>query len=166
MAEGGPPESGPKTGPAPGEALGAVFAFFNEVGIINQLSSAMFQKRLPDGVTVAQFSILNHLIRVEDGQTPLTLASAFQTAKTSMTHSLAGLERRGLVDLRPNPQDGRSKQVWLTKEGRAFRDAAIHALGADVARIAPQIDLAALAEATPTLMQIRKILDADRDRPS
>lgn len=58
------------------EALPVLFAFFNEVGIINQLSSALFQARLPDGVTLAQFTVLNHLIRVRDGQTPLAMARA------------------------------------------------------------------------------------------
>ncbi|MEL6794665.1 MAG: hypothetical protein AAFP78_14490, partial [Pseudomonadota bacterium] len=43
-------ESAPRADQAPAEALAAVFAFFNEVGIINQLSSALFQKRLPNEV--------------------------------------------------------------------------------------------------------------------
>lgn len=152
-----------RAGAAPGEVLGAVFAFFNEVGIINQLSSALFQKRLPDGVTVAQFSILNHLIRVRDGQTPLKLASAFQVPKTTMTHSLAGLERRGLVEMRANPEDGRSKCVWLTEAGRAFREDAIAALGRDAARLAPQLDVKGIMEMVPKLAEVRAVLDRDRD---
>ena len=159
MADGQDPE----TSQAPGEALGALFAFFNEVGIINQLSSALFQKRLPDGVTVAQFSILNHLIRVKDGQTPLRLASAFQVPKTTMTHSLAGLEKRGLVEMRANPEDGRSKCVWLTEAGRAFREAAIGALAEDAARLAPQLDVQGIMEMVPKLAEVRMVLDRDRD---
>lgn len=141
----------------------ALFAFFNEIGIINQLASALFQKRLPDGVTVAQFSVLNHLIRVQDGQTPLKLASAFQVPKTSMTHSLAELERRGLVEMRRNPADGRSKCVWLTAAGRAFRDEAIAALGEDMARLVEKIDVGAVAQVTPELAKVRAVLDKDRD---
>ena len=121
------------------EALAAIFAFFNEVGILNQLATTLFNKRLPDGVTVAHFSVLNHLIRVRDGQTPLTLASAFQVPKTTMTHTLLGLEARGLVETRPNPKDGRSKQVWLTPTGRAFRDEAIGLLAGDVAAMASRM---------------------------
>lgn len=161
-------DAGPaaEDGPAPGaEAPGAVFAFFNEIGIISQLSSALFQKRLPDGVTVAQFSILNHLIRVRDGQTPLTLAIAFQAPKTTMTHSLAGLEKRGLVEMRANPKDGRSKCVWLTDAGRAFREAAIGALAEDAARLAPQLDIRAVMEMIPKLAEVRAVLDRDRDQP-
>ena len=45
------------------QAMPVVFAVFNEIGIINQLSTAMFQSRLPDGIHVSHFSILNHLSR-------------------------------------------------------------------------------------------------------
>ena len=155
-ANGGPPDAIPPE-------LATIFGFFNEIGIINQLSSALFQKRLPDGVTVAQFSVLNHLIRVQDGQTPLKLATAFQVPKTSMTHSLAELERRGLVEMRRNPDDGRSKRVWLTEAGRTFRDKAIAALGADAARVSPKLDLVAVNAAIPVLAEVRRILDEDRD---
>lgn len=40
------------------------FAFFTEVGILAQLSRALLESRLPDGVSVAHYSVLNHLVRV------------------------------------------------------------------------------------------------------
>lgn len=141
----------------------ALFSLFNEIGIINQLSSTLFQQRLPDGVTVAQFSVLNHLTRVRDGQTPLRLASAFQVPKTSMTHSIAELERRGLVRTEANPDDGRSKCVWLTPKGKAFRENAIGALVPDLRRLAPHLKPEEVAKLLPHLVRIRKILDSDRD---
>ena len=145
------------------QQLARVFEFFNEIGIINQLSTALFQKRLPDGVTVAQFSVLNHLTRVKDGQTPLKLASAFQVPKTSMTHTLAGLEKRGLVEMRKNERDGRSKTVWLTSAGRTFREMSIASLMADMARLQSQLNVPAMVKAVPTLSEVRKVLDQDRD---
>ena len=141
----------------------AIFAFFNEIGIIAQLSRALFEARLPDGVTVAHFSVLNHLIRVADGQTPLQLARAFQAPKTSMTHTLSGLENRGLVEMRPNPKDGRSKQVWITDQGRAFRDEARRLLGPDIATLSDLIDPVRIAEMIPDLVHVREVLDAYRD---
>ena len=140
-----------------------VFALFNEIGIISQLSSTLFQQRLPDGVTVAQFSVLNHLTRVQDGQTPLKLASAFQVPKTSMTHSIAALERRGLVKTKANPDDGRSKRVWLTDAGKTFREKAIAALLPDLKRLAPQIDPDEVVKVLPHLVRIRQVLDEDRN---
>jgi DNA-binding MarR family transcriptional regulator len=94
------------------------FELFNEIGILAQLSRALFEARLPKGLTVPHFSVLNHLVRLGDGKTPLALARAFQVPKTTRTHTLSGLEARGLVDLAPNPRDGRSKRVRLTP-GRA-----------------------------------------------
>lgn len=141
----------------------AFFGFFTEIGIINQLASAILQSRLPDGVTVAQFGILNHLTRVRDGQTPLAMANAFQVPKTSMTHMVAGLEARGLVETRPNPKDGRSKCVWLTEAGRTFQEEAIRRLGGDMARLAKKLDVSAMAAATQMLASVRRVLDEDRD---
>ncbi len=148
----------------PGGAHGVWFAFFNEVGILHQLSRALFESRLPDGVTVAHFSVLNHLIRVRDGQTPLALARAFQVPKSTMTHTLSGLESRALIVFRPSPEDGRSKQVWLTEAGRRFRDEAIALIADDTAALARRIDTDEIARVTPTLKAVREILDAARDR--
>ena len=140
-----------------------VFAFFNEIGIINQLSRAMFEARLPDGMIVQHFSVLNHLMRLGDGKTPLSIARAFQTPKPSMTNTLSGLEKRGLVEMRPNPDDGRSKQVWLTDAGRHFRNQAIQDLGADISRLSDKLDFELIARLTPHLAEIRQILDENRD---
>ncbi len=83
------------------------FKLFNEIGIIEQLSRSSLEAHLPDGLIAPHFTVLNHLIRVQDGQTPLVLARAFQVPKTSMTHTLGGLESRGLIALKANPEDGR-----------------------------------------------------------
>ncbi len=143
--------------------LAAFFAFFNEVGIISQLATAMFEARLPPGFTVSQFAVLNHLIRVRDGRTPLDLARAFQVPKTTMTHSIAVLERHGLVRTAPNPEDGRSKCVWITEAGTVFRAAAVQALAPDVADIVAEFPAARLAEVTPALAELRRVMDALRD---
>ena len=141
-------------------------AFFLEVGILSQLSRAMFDLRLPPGIAVAQFGVLNHLVRVRDGGTPLQLARAFQVPKTSMTHSLAVLERHGLIRLAPNPSDGRSKCAFITAEGRAFRLAALAALAPDLQALAARLPASRLAGVLPTLAELRRIMDAMRDEPA
>lgn len=140
------------------------FVFFNEIGIIEQLGRALLEARLPEGLIAPHFSVLNHLIRVADGQTPNDMARAFQVPKTTMTHTLAGLERRGLVETRPNPKDKRSKQVWLTPAGRQVRQETIQKLGPDFARLAAEVPPERVMAAVPLLQEIRKFLDADRDR--
>lgn len=150
----------PDQSPTPEDIFGA---FFLEVGILAQLSRAMFEARLPPGFTLPQFSVLNHLIRVRDGQTPLALARAFQVPKTSMTHSLAVLERHGLVEMRPNAQDGRSKCVFITPSGKEFRAAALKAIGPDLAAIAGRFPADEVSAVLPVLTALRQIMDSMRD---
>src|SRR6056297_939072 len=142
-----------------------IFALFNEIGIIEQLSRAMFEARLPKGVLVSHFAVLNHLVRVRDGRTPLELARAFQVPKTTLSHTLGLLEKRGWIEMRPNPADKRSKQVWITPEGAAFRDAAIASITPDLAGIAPAFPPEWVADLVPRLEALRRHLDARRDAP-
>ncbi|MCZ8352638.1 MAG: MarR family winged helix-turn-helix transcriptional regulator [Novosphingobium sp.] len=139
------------------------FRLFNEIGIIGQLSRSLLEARLPPGFVAAQFYVLNHLIRVGDGRTPLAIARAFQVPKTSMTHSLAVLEQAGLIEIRKNPGDGRSKLVHITDAGRTFRQDAIDALAPDLKRIAAAIPPDHVARMLPDLEVLRKFLDTDRD---
>jgi DNA-binding MarR family transcriptional regulator len=138
------------------------FRLFNEIGIIEQLGRARFEARLPDGVTVPHFSVLNHLMRVQDGRTPLELSRAFQVPKTTLSHWLAGLEKMGWVELKPNPDDGRSKRVWSTEAGRAFRDQAIADIAPDLGQIEEVMDPAEVADIVACLERLRVWLDANR----
>ena len=90
----------------------------NEIAIIGQLARTLLEARLPPGFVAAQFSVLNHLVRLGDGRTPLAIAQAFQVPKNSMPHSLNVLQRVGMIEMRKNPQDGRSKLVFITANGR------------------------------------------------
>lgn len=146
--------------------LSDYFRLFNEIGIIEQLSRTLFEARLPPGFVVAQFAVLNHLVRVGDGRTPVALARAFQVPKTSMTHSLAVLERAGLIEFRKNAKDGRSKLVHITDQGRVFREDAIAALAPDIARISETITPRMVADMLPGLQALREFLDQDRDTQS
>ncbi|WP_223385520.1 MarR family winged helix-turn-helix transcriptional regulator [Oricola cellulosilytica] len=139
------------------------FDFFNEIGIISQLSSTMFKKCLPSGVHVAHFAILNHMVRLGDGRTPHQLAAALQVTKATMTHSLGVLSARGFVRIVPHPTDGRSKRVYLTANGRAFREEAIAAVVNVFAHILHTEDLRTIDTVLPGLRSIRKLLDANRE---
>ncbi len=143
--------------------LGLYFVFFNEVGIIEQLGRNLLEARLPDGFLISHFSVLNHLVRVQDGQTPNALASAFQVPKTTMTHTLAVLERHDLVEMHPNPDDRRSKRVFLTDAGRGFRERAIADIGPDLEALQAAYPAERMARIVPELAEIRQFLDLYRD---
>ncbi|MEO0545150.1 MAG: MarR family transcriptional regulator [Pseudomonadota bacterium] len=139
------------------------FELFNEIGIIAQLNRAALERHLTNGMVLPQFSVLNHLIRVQDGRTPLELANAFQVPKTTMTHTLSGLEKAGFIDVKANERDKRSKLIWITEEGRAFRDKSIASLGPEIAEISTAITPEQVQAALPFLKALREYLDAARD---
>jgi DNA-binding MarR family transcriptional regulator len=147
----------------PDKRLALYFQLFNEIGIVSQLSRAMLEARMEHGMLLPHFSVLNHLIRVGDGTTPLKLSSAFQVPKTSMTHTLAGLVKAGYIEMRENENDKRSKSIYITKAGRAFRDQAIQSLAPDVKELAKELSVDDVKAILPALEQLRKILDRKRD---
>ena len=100
---------------------------------------------------------ISHVIRA-----PLELARAFQVAKTTMTHRLSGLEKHGLVEMKPNPDDARSKRVWLTPKGRDLRAGTIMALLREFARLTAQLDREQSMAIVPILKALRETLDANR----
>lgn len=139
-----------------------VFQFFNEIGIINQLATDIFQSNMPDGLHISHFSVLNHLVRLGDGVTPLSITNAFQVTKGTMTNTLSVLSRRGLIHIAPHETDGRSKVVFLTDEGRAFQKQAIESLFPAIQQLDDKMDWARVVELIPELERVRKILDEDR----
>ncbi len=141
-----------------------LFALFNEIGIINQLASASFAAVLPERMTLAQFSVLNHYVRLEPGaKAPKDLANAFQVTRATMTSTLARLERAGLVAIAPNPEDGRGKLVSITKKGRAMREDCIARLQGPLADANAILDDEEVAALLPLLASVRSKLDRARD---
>lgn len=141
----------------------AMFRLFNEIGIVSQLSSSLFNRLMPDGLHLSHFTVLNHLVRLGDGKTPLDIASAMQVTKATMTHTLGVLTERGFVRLAPHATDGRSKLVYLTDAGRICRDTAIERLWPSFDRIAGELDLQEALSILPQIEAFRRVLDAERD---
>lgn len=146
----------------PGGTGRVYFELFTEVGILAQLSRALFEGAQADGLTLPHFSVLSHLVRRGDGVSPLTLSRAFQTPKASMTNTLAGLETRGLIETRPNPEDGRGKLVFLTDAGRARYEAAVMAAAPDLVAVTAEHDPEAARTLVPMLAALREVMDRNR----
>lgn len=141
-----------------------VFQLFNEIGIINQLSTKIFEGALPKGMTTAQFTVLNHFVRLGiDEKSPAELASAFQITRPTMTSTLTRMARAGLVSIRADPNDGRAKLVSLTDTGREMRESCIAASAVFFPLLGSFISDAEVAEILPTLIRLRVKLDSMRD---
>ncbi|MGJ8569488.1 MAG: MarR family transcriptional regulator [Hoeflea sp.] len=146
-----------------GNQPGDVFAFFNEITIIDQLVRTLVGKILPDDVHPSHFAIILHLTRMGDGKTPLGLANAMQVTKATMSHSLKVLEKRGFIDTRPCETDARSKQVFLTKAGLTFHDTACEALARAFKHFLRDEHRQIMTDAVPGLVAIHNLLDENRE---
>ena len=140
----------------------AAFTLLNEIGIINQLSTARFESLMPQGLTQPQFSVLNNFVRLGGMRTPAELAAAFQVTRGAMTNTLQRLEASGLVDIKPSPSDGRSKEVRITAKGRRIREQAIAATAPELGAMIDVIGDDNIAQMLSELQRLREYLDANR----
>ncbi len=140
------------------------FRVMNEIGIISQLGATLFERVMPDGMTLAQFTVLNRFVRIEGPSSPLELARAFQVTKGTMSSTLQRLEAHGWIAVRPDPADGRAKRVTLTASGRRARIEALAALEPVIAELETVFG-GRLSDALPFLVELRTYLDRRRDGP-
>lgn len=147
-------------------ALADAYRFFNEINIIAQLSSNQMSQRMPHGLNLSQFGVLNWFVRVDDEATPGRLARAFQVSKGAMTNTLSKLEAKGFVRVAPDPASGRRKLVRLTPRGRAARNDAVAAASPVLEEFLAHFRIGALRRQLPLLERVRRHLDAARDDPS
>ncbi|MCA0275299.1 MAG: MarR family transcriptional regulator [Proteobacteria bacterium] len=138
------------------------FRFMAEIAIISQLSGAALEKLMPEGMTMSQFGVLNHLCRLGGEWSPVRLANAMQVTKAAMTNTLGHLSGKGLVVIRPDDSDGRAKLVSVTADGMKARDATVMALTPELAALVDGVSAETLAEAVPLLERVRRFLDQRR----
>jgi DNA-binding MarR family transcriptional regulator len=91
------------------------------------LHVAMENALRPCGLTLSQYSCLEHLAR-DPGQTNAQLARGMFVTPQSMNDVLRGLQRRGLVERAERPASGRALPTHLTADGARTLDAARTAL--------------------------------------
>ncbi|MES2942376.1 MAG: MarR family transcriptional regulator [Pseudomonadota bacterium] len=73
------------------------------------------------------FSVLS-LIRHNPGITSRQLSAALSLLPPNLVGQIAGFDKRGLIDRKPHPQDGRAIGLHLTAEGEALmKDAEVTA---------------------------------------
>lgn len=141
-----------------------LFVYFNEIGIIAQLSSALFERSMPAGLNNSQFGVLNWFSRVDSEATPGRLATAFQVTAGAMTNTLKKLESKGLVKIEPDPHSGRKKKVTITREGEKVREQAIAAAAPLFQEFAEQFAMDDISRQIPVLQRVREYLDQRRYR--
>ncbi|CAM2746006.1 MarR family transcriptional regulator [Skermania piniformis] len=76
------------------------------------------------GVSTAQVGVLRHLTQ-EPGLSGAELARRLLITPQGVQLALTALEKRGLIERKPDPRHGRILQVFLTDEGRAISAAVV-----------------------------------------
>lgn len=100
------------------------------IGLLSELVAADQQikstlsRKLPKGMEMSHFSVLNHLNHTGE-KTPAQLARNFHLTKGAMTNTLKRLEASGYIHIRPDWDDARRKQVSISDTGRAIRELAM-----------------------------------------
>lgn len=145
------------------DPAGTVFTLFNEIGIINQLSTARFARALSPDLNPSEFGVLNHFVRLGDEKSPTFLAKAFQMTKPSMTAILSKLEAKGYVEIVGSKADRRRKIVTITDAGRAARQRGMQAMAPLAGLLLENQDIDALQKILPTLTALREFLDQERN---
>ncbi len=146
------------------------FKILNEIGIINQLATNRFEAVMPHGMTISQFQVLNHFVRL--GATkpqeqpyeknPGALGRAFQVSKATISGVVANLERKGFVSLRDDPSDGRGRLVAITDKGRIAHQECVAAIAPHLDLVTKHMPPGAMEGALPVLVALRICLDESR----
>jgi len=154
------PASRPAAQREPADPL--AFQLLNEIGIIGQLSGHMASRLLAPGLNLSQFTLLNHFARLGGERSLVQLAGAMQVTKAAMTNTVGRLQVKSLLQVRPDPADGRGKLVSLTPDGLAARQAAVAQLGQGLSPLQSMASDAALQDALGVLRLLRQWFDQHR----
>jgi len=102
------------------------FRIINWIGIIDQLTSTKMRQLLEGSdVPPPQFILLNHFShRPEEGKTISGIVDAMQQPQPGITKTVAKMLSKGFLKAEENPDDGRSKILFLTKVGKTAHQAA------------------------------------------
>jgi DNA-binding MarR family transcriptional regulator len=79
--------------------------------------------RDPEAVLLTQTegTVMRYL-NAHDGAPPSVIAAATGLQRTNLATVLTGLQRKGLIERRANPDDGRGATIHTTEHGRANYD--------------------------------------------
>lgn len=105
------------------------FKAMTEIEMIAKQAGLVFDRKLPPGLTRAQFGVLNRLARLEAKETISDIARAFNVAQPTMSSTVSRLLEKAYVVTVSDPQDARRKIVQLTPDGATARAEVVESLG-------------------------------------
>ena len=137
----------------------------NSVGIAYQLLVTRFgQVVSEDLIPFPQFVMLSHFMKDPKRQRTIsTIASAFQAPQPGITKTIQKLVQHKLVEEQSNPDDGRSKILYITKKGINTFSTALSKLAPDMRQVFSTMSEEELKVMHSCLLKLRNWLDSNRD---
>ncbi|KQP36157.1 MarR family winged helix-turn-helix transcriptional regulator [Pseudorhodoferax sp. Leaf274] len=83
------------------------------------IGAMFFERMAPYGLTQADFSVLA-LLAHNPGATSRQLCATLDILPPNFVSLIAALDRRGLIERRPHPRDGRAVGLHLTQAGHVL----------------------------------------------
>lgn len=83
------------------------------------ISTLFFERMAPYGLKQVEYSVLT-LLSHNPGSTSRQLCATLDILPPNFVSLISGLDRRGLIERRPHPRDGRALGLHLTPAGLAL----------------------------------------------
>ena len=100
------------------QQLGAYFAFMEAAGLLQHQVEQ--QLRTAGDISYVQFQLLARLADARGQLTMTQLADGVVYSRSGLTYQAALLEKAGLIDRAPSPEDERATLVTITDKGLAL----------------------------------------------
>jgi DNA-binding MarR family transcriptional regulator len=81
------------------------------------------------GLSFAELRLLLSLREASAGRRPTEIAQELSLSPSGVTRALLPLEKRGIVERKQDPRDGRASHVFLTPAGKELLDEAVASAG-------------------------------------
>lgn len=143
---------------------------FGVIGRVSRVAQLLQAELEPifaaHGLNAGEFDVLAALRRTGRPYrlTPTELSTALIITSGGLTKRLNALEARGLIDREPDPSDGRSTAVALTRDGKRLVDAVLPEHAANERRLLGELDNKQRAELAG-LLETLAIALGDDERP-
>ena len=135
---------------------------FSEITSIDHLFKSILNKKLPVGMEISHFSILNYLSYVDEENTPAQIAKTFNLTKGAITNTLNKLSQSGYIHIRPDWDDGRKKFINISPSGVKAKDQALNNILPLLDEIMYIVNPEKIALILPTLREIRILLNKEK----
>lgn len=137
-----------------------IYDLDNSLGMLLDWASQFMRLELNRKFTAAGLETTSEQWKVlimlwfEDGLTQQQLAEKTFKSKVSLVKLVDGLERRGLVNRNPDPNDRRSNRIFLTPKGTNIQEQLIGLAKKNLAQATTDVDPQELTICTKVLKQV------------